>query len=49
MTTMYWLAFMLGGAVGAMGRAGIPATLKAGAGCPGTLSPPTLSFHWRLA
>ena len=34
MTTMYWLAFSLGGAVGAMGRAGIAATLTAGAGFP---------------
>ena len=34
MTTMYWLAFALGGAVGAMGRAGIAATLTARAGCP---------------
>lgn len=34
MTTMYWLAFALGGAVGAMGRAGIAATLTAGAGFP---------------
>jgi CrcB protein len=34
MTTMYWLAFALGGAVGAMGRAGIAATLAAGAGFP---------------
>ena len=32
MTTIYWLAFALGGAVGAMGRAGIAATLTAGAG-----------------
>ena len=31
MTTMYWLAFALGGA---MGQAGIAATLTAGAGCP---------------
>ena len=37
MTKMYWLAFILGGAVGAMGRAGITETLTAGAGCPGTL------------
>ncbi len=34
MTTMYWLAFALGGAVGAMGRAGIAATLTAGADFP---------------
>ena len=34
MTTIYWLAFALGGAVGAMGRAGIAATLTAGAGFP---------------
>ena len=34
MPTMYWLAFALGGAVGAMGRAGIAATLTAGAGFP---------------
>ena len=34
MTTMYWLAFALGGAVGAMGRVGIAATLTAGAGFP---------------
>ena len=34
MTTMHWLAFALGGAVGAMGRAGIAATLTAGASFP---------------
>ena len=34
MTTIYWLAFALGGTVGAMGRAGIAATLTAGAGFP---------------
>ena len=34
MTTMYWLAFALGGAAGAMGRAGIAAKLAAGAGFP---------------
>ena len=34
MTTMYWLAVALGGAVGAMGRAGIAATLTAGADFP---------------
>ena len=34
MTTMCWLAFALGGAVGAVGRAGIAATLAAGAGFP---------------
>ena len=31
---MYWLAVSLGGAVGAMGRAGIAATLTTGAGFP---------------
>ena len=34
MTAMYWLAVALGGAVGAMGRAGIAATLTTGAGFP---------------
>ena len=34
MTKMYWLAFIFGGAVGAMGRAGITETLTAGAGFP---------------
>ena len=34
MTTMYWLACALGAALGAMGRAGIAATLMAGAGFP---------------
>ena len=34
MTTMYWLAVALGGAVGAMGRAGITAALTAGASFP---------------
>ena len=34
MTTMYWLAFAWRGAVGAVGRAGIAATLTAGAGFP---------------
>ena len=38
MTTMYWLAFALGGAVGAMGRAGIAATLTAGTGFPWHIS-----------
>ena len=34
MTSMYWLVVALGGAVGAMGSAGIAATLTAGAGFP---------------
>ena len=34
MTAMYWLAVALGGAVGAMGRAGIAAALTTGAGFP---------------
>ena len=34
MTAMYWLAVALGGAVGAMGRAGIAALLTTGAGFP---------------
>ena len=34
MTTTYWLAVALGGALGAMGRAGIAATLTTGAGFP---------------
>ena len=34
MTTMYWLAFALGGSVGAMGRAGIAVTLTAGTAFP---------------
>ena len=34
MTTMYWLAVALGGAVGALGRAGIAATLTTGTGFP---------------
>ena len=47
MTTMYWLAFALGGAVGAMGRAGIAATLTAGAGFPRHTS--TMPFRGKLA
>jgi len=34
MTTMYWLAVALGGAVGALGRAGIAATLTTGTSFP---------------
>ena len=34
MTAMYWLAVALGGAVGAMGRAGIAAALTTEAGFP---------------
>ena len=34
MTTTYWLAVALGGAVGAVGRAGIAAMLTIGAGFP---------------
>ena len=50
MTTMYWLAFALGGAVGAMGRAGIAATLTAGRVFRGTLShTSTMPFRGKLA
>ncbi len=47
MTTMYWLAFAFGGA---MGRAGIAATLTAGRVFPGTLShTSTMPFRGKLA
>ena len=48
MTSMYWLVVALGGAVGAMGRAGIAATLTTRAVFPGTPSLPTSSVRWRL-
>ena len=47
MTSMYWLVVALGGAVGAMGSAGIAATLTTGAVFPSTPSLSTSSVRWR--